>query len=398
MGPLQQSEVHWGAEMKTIEPYNGFEQGPIRPPSEAGSLLVRITRNCPWNRCTFCPVYKGTTFSLRPVAHVLKDIDKVHFYVESILNGQRSNRPGAKSRNSDLSLSPDDHDSTAWHAARNFVASGMKSIFLQDGNSLIIKPDDLVCILEHLKQAFPDVERITSYARSHTISRINNDDLRRIAEAGLNRIHIGMESGADAVLKKVKKGADKATQIMAGQKIKRAGMELSEYYMPGLGGRSLSRENAMETADALNQINPDFIRLRTLALPEGTPLAERFQDGEFDKMGEVETAQELLLFLESLNGIDSTVKSDHVLNLFTEVEGKLPRDKQKMTAPIRKFLQLSPHKQVVFSIGRRTHRLSKLADLNDPIKYRNAEQMCTELGATIENADDIVDSIIKRFI
>jgi radical SAM superfamily enzyme YgiQ (UPF0313 family) len=66
--------------MKTVEPYNGFEQGRIRPPSEAGSLLIRITRNCPWNRCTFCPVYKGTKFSLRPVAHVLKDIDKVHSY------------------------------------------------------------------------------------------------------------------------------------------------------------------------------------------------------------------------------------------------------------------------------------------------------------------------------
>ena len=77
--------------MKTIEPYTGFEQGPIRPPSEAGSLLIRITRNCPWNRCTFCPVYKGTKFSLRPAGHVLRDIDKVHVYVESILNSQKVN-------------------------------------------------------------------------------------------------------------------------------------------------------------------------------------------------------------------------------------------------------------------------------------------------------------------
>jgi radical SAM superfamily enzyme len=95
-----------------------------------------------------------------------------------------------------------------------------------------------------------------------------------------------MESGSDAVLKKAKKGTDKATQILAGQKIKRAEMELSEYFMPGLGGRHLSRENALETADALNRIDPDFIRLRTLALPEGTPLAEQYQSGEFVKMGE----------------------------------------------------------------------------------------------------------------
>jgi hypothetical protein len=384
--------------MKTIEPYNGFEQGPIRPPSEAGSLLIRITRNCPWNRCTFCPVYKGTKFSIRPVDHVLKDIDKVHGYVESILKAKQQTARAGQTGDGRLSLSLDDHGQMAFYAARSFVANGMKSIFLQDGNSLIIKPDDLVRILDHLKQAFPDVDRITSYARSQTIGKISDDDLRRFAESGLNRIHIGMESGSDAVLKRVQKGTDKATQILAGQKIKRAGMALSEYYMPGLGGRSLWRENAMETADALNRIHPDFIRLRTLALPERAPIAEQYRSGEFDKMGEVETAQELLLFLENLNGIQSTVKSDHVLNLFSEVEGRLPRDKEKMISPVRRFLRLRPEQQMIFSIGRRTQRMSRLTDLDDPIKVRNAEQMCTELGATIENMDEIVDSILKRFI
>jgi radical SAM superfamily enzyme YgiQ (UPF0313 family) len=384
--------------MKKIEPYIGFEQGPIRPPSEAGSLMIRITRNCPWNRCTFCPVYKGTKFSLRPVEHVLKDIDKVHAYVESILNSQTKKGRVAQCSYASLALSPDDQDRMALHAARSFVANGMKSIFLQDGNSLIIKPDDLERILKHLKQAFPDVERITSYARSHTIARIRDDDLGRFAESGLNRIHIGMESGSDEVLKRVKKGSDKAIQVLAGQKIKRAGMELSEYFMPGLGGKTLSRVNALETADALNQINPDFIRLRTLALPESTPLAQQHRSGEFDKMGEVETAEELLLFLENLNGIDSTVKSDHVLNLFSEVEGRLPQDKAKMIAAVRHFLQLSPEQQMLFSIGRRTHRISKLSDLDDPVKAGYAEQMCAELRATVETMDDIVDSIIKRFI
>lgn len=384
--------------MKTIESYQGFELGPIRPPSEAASLLIRITRNCPWNRCTFCPVYKGTKFSLRPVEHVLKDIDKVHFYVEAMLNAQKNNGCIPHSEFLRLSQCGEGKDRPALHAARNFVANGMKSIFLQDGNSLIIKPDDLVHILKHLKKAFPGVERVTSYARSRTIVRISDEDLRHIAEAGLNRIHIGMESGSDEVLKRVKKGSDKATQILAGRKVKGAGMELSEYYMPGLGGRKLSRENALETANAMNRINPDFIRLRTLALADGTPLDEQHKAGEFDKMGDVETARELLLFLESLEGITSTVKSDHVLNLFPEVEGTLPHDKEKMTAPIREFLGLSPREQMVFSIGRRTHRLSRMADLNDPVKRRYAEQTCADIDATIENMDIIVDSIMKRFI
>jgi radical SAM superfamily enzyme YgiQ (UPF0313 family) len=380
------------------EPYAGFEQGPIRPPSEAGSLLIRITRNCPWNKCTFCPVYKGTKFSLRPVEHVLKDIDQVQYYVEVVRHaqGERGRIPQSEYRR--LFQDGDDPTRQALHAAENFVANGMKSIFLQDGNSLIIKPEDLIRILEHLKETFPDVDRVTSYARSHTIARISDENLRRIAVAGLNRIHIGMESGADKVLKKVKKGSDKATQIIAGQKVKRANMELSEYVMPGLGGRELSRENALETADALNQINPDFIRIRTLALPDGTPLAEQYKAGNFYKMGDVETSQELLLFLESLKGITSTVKSDHVLNLFAEVEGALPDDREKMAAPIREFLQLSSQEQMIFCIGRRTHRLTKLTDLNNPAKRHFAEQVCAELGATPENMNAIVDSIIKRFI
>jgi len=352
--------------MKKIEPYTGFEQGPIRPPSEAGSLLIRITRNCPWNKCTFCPVYKGTRFSLRPVEHVLKDIDQVHYYVEVVRHAQGGTGRIPQSEYRRLFQEGDTTTRQALHAAQNFVANGMKSIFLQDGNSLIIKPNDLVRILKHIKDAFPDVDRVTSYARSHTIARISDENLARIADAGLNRIHIGMESGADDVLKKVKKGSDKATQILAGQKVKRAKIELSEYYMPGLGGRELFRENARESADALNQINPDFIRLRTLALPDGTPLAEQYRAGGFSKMGDVETSQELLLFLESLKGITSTVKSDHVLNLFTEVEGTLPADKEKMAAPIREFLRLSPQEQMLFCIGRRTHRLSTLTDLKNP--------------------------------
>ncbi len=387
--------------MKKVEAYRGFEQGPIRPPSEANSLLIRITRNCPWNRCTFCPVYKGSTFSLRPVEHVLRDIDLVHFYVKAILSDQQAG--GSPARSAYMSLSPPfseggKGDMLALHAAYNFVANGMKSIFIQDGNSLIIKPDDIVRILNHIKKAFPDVERITSYARSHTIARISDENLQRMADAGLNRIHIGMESGSDAVLRRVKKGTDKETQIRAGQKVKRAGIELSEYYMPGLGGRGLHREHALESASVLNRINPDYIRLRTLALPADAPLTKEFEAGEFQKMGEVETARELLIFLEALEGITSTVKSDHVLNLFQEVEGVLPVDKERMIKPIRVFLHLSPEEQMIFCIGRRTHCMAHISDLQNPRLYDYARQACVNLGATPDRLDEVVEQIIKQFI
>ena len=379
--------------MKNIEFYNGVEQGPIRPPSEAESLLIRITRNCPWNRCTFCPVYKDADFSLRPLEHVLKDIDMVRQCVELISDARaRGDSPNELLADNNIS------DLNGIHAAYQFVAGGMRSIFLQDGNSLIIKPDDLITILKHLKTAFPTVERITSYARSHTIARISDSNLKEMAESGLNRIHIGMESGSDDVLKAVKKGTDKATQIRAGQKVKQAGIELSEYYMPGLGGKKFSTENALETADALNQINPDFIRLRTLAMPDAAPLTTQFKKGEFDKMGEVETAEELLLFLQSLKGVTSTVKSDHVLNLFTEVEGVLPDDKERMIHPIQTFLELEPEDQMLFCIGRRTQRIARIEDLKNPALRAYSQQMCRELGATVATMDEVIDIIMKRFI
>ncbi|PIE58799.1 MAG: coproporphyrinogen III oxidase [Desulfobulbus propionicus] len=374
--------------MQFTEKYKGFEIGPIRPPSEAESLLIRLTRNCPWNRCTFCPLYKNARFSIRPVDHVLRDIDTVRRCVDLIV----------KARSSGNSPDSADDDLHAMHAAYQFVAGGMQSIFIQDANSLILKPEDILCILKHLKQTFPMVERITSYARSQTIARVSDDCLRAMAEAGLNRIHIGMESGSDRVLKRVRKGTNKATQIVAGQKVKKAGMQLSEYYMPGLGGKSLSIENARETAHTLNQINPDYIRLRTLAMPEDAPLTKQYRDGTFDKMGEVDTAGELLLFLESLSGITSTVTSDHVLNLFQEIDGVLPGDREKMIQPVRDFLSLDREEQLLFCIGRRTHRIARLDGLHNPVQRRNTRQICTELGVTVENMDAVIDQITQGFI
>ncbi len=384
--------------MKIIESYEGIEQGPIRPPSEAESLLVRISRNCPWNRCTFCGLYKNTRFSLRPVDHVLRDIDTLRFYVDAIETARRSEGTFSQSDFYELSANGGEADRQALHAASNFVATGMESIFIQDGNSMVIKPADFIRILQHLQEAFPHVQRVTSYARSQTIATISDENLSAMADAGLNRIHIGMESGADTVLKMVKKGVDKATQITAGQKIKRAGIELSEYFMPGLGGKALSHENAMETADAINQINPDFIRLRTLALPPAAPLTAEFKNGSFDKMGEVDTVAELLTFLEQLDGIDSTIRSDHVLNLFPEIDGVLPGDKDKMMQPVRDFLELTPEDQMIFCIGRRTHRMARFSDLSNPVQRDYALRMCSELGATPANFDVVVDSIMQRFI
>lgn len=379
------------------EPYGGFEQGPIRPPSEAGSLLVRVTRNCPWNRCKFCPVYKGAHFSRRPVAHVIRDIDAVHAAVQTL------SRPGGEAMASeDLARlqagggSP--KDPWAWQAAAHWLRCGQESVFLQDADSLVIGAPDLAAILAHLLKRFPGVRRVTSYARSATVARMDPGALRELREAGLNRLHIGLESGANEVLRLMHKGTTRQNQITAGLKVKQAGMELSEYYMPGLGGRGLWRANAQETAGALNEINPDFIRLRTLAIPQGAPLYDDHQEGRFQTLTDLEMVQELQLFLESLGSITSVVQSDHLLNLLPEVEGELPRDQGRMLAVIANLLALSREEQVLFQVGRRTGVFSGLKDLNNPWRRSRAEEIIRTNRITAENVDNLLAELRRRFV
>jgi hypothetical protein len=383
---------------ETDEIYRGFEQGPIRPPSEAYSLLIRVTRNCPWNRCTFCPVYKGSRFSLRSVDHVKKDIDAVHRSIQIIRD--ISDQHGRIRRTKMLKAAEnyEQTDPMAFNAALNWFAGAMDSIFIQDANSLIIKPYNLVEILIHLKNRFPWVRRITSYARSHTIARIKDSDLKAIKDAGLNRIHIGLESGSDTVLKMAGKGVTQATHIKAGLKVKKAGMELSEYIMPGLGGRAYSKIHALETADALNRINPDFIRLRTLAIPNTVPLFDDWQAGRFKKCTDLMMAKEILLLIQTLDGITSVVKSDHILNLFETVEGTLPQDKEQMLDILRTFLAMAPERQCVYQVGRRLGFFSRISDMESPHRLKKAEKACRQFGVTWKNVDEVIDELMKRFI
>lgn len=378
--------------------YNGFEQGPIRPPSEAKSLLLRVTRNCPWNRCTFCPIYKNSKFSIRDMKHVKYDIETIAKFIERLNEIREENDKliQYRIRGEFNSLNP--KDIYAFETAYHWFINGMNSIFLQDSNSLVIKPDNLVEILRYIKEKFPRVKRITSYARSSTIFKISEDKLAEISKAGLNRIHIGMESGADIVLKNVKKGATKETHILAGKKVKNARMELSEYMMPGLGGKKLSKIHALESADALNKINPDFIRLRPLAIPYHIPLYKDYIDGKFQKCTDLMMVKELKIFIENLDGIDSMLQSDHILNLFADLEGKFPEDKQKMLKTLDLFLKLRPKQRGLYQVGRRLGIFSTLKDLENPYLLSQVKNYCDRFKLNRKNINEFTDSLMQRFI
>ncbi|MGI6145721.1 MAG: radical SAM protein [Clostridia bacterium] len=385
--------------MITSKTYDGFEVGPIRPPSEAKSLLLRVTRNCPWNKCKFCRLYKGTKFSIRPKEHVIKDIDLVKRWTDLFKAAEDVDAQTRKILINDLKNELGEEQSWFYSSVISWYQSGMKSIFLQDSNSLVIKPNDLIEIITHIKKQFPEIERITSYARSETVVRISDEDLKRMADAGLNRIHIGMETAADTILKLVDKGTTKANHILAGQKVKAAGIELSEYYMPGLGGNEYSDLNALETADALNQINPDYIRIRTLAITDQSRLKEDYEQGIFTRTNDTKMIAELLLMIENLKGITSTIiSSDHILNLLPEAEGRLPKDKEKIVNALKSYLDLPESEKIIYRIGRRTGIMNTIQDLKHSVRRNLVQGLIEQYGINNNNVDAFVDDILKNFI
>ncbi|MDY0003784.1 MAG: radical SAM protein [Polyangia bacterium] len=376
-----------------------FEVGPIRPPSEAKSLLVRVSRNCPWNKCTFCPVYKRARFSRRAVEDVLADIDAMGRVRDRLR--ERSAALGAvggvaREAVEELMWAEPDHQGIGQVAL--WLMTGSRTVFLQDANSLLVKPEDLVRILVRLRQVFPEVSRITSYARSHTLSKIPEEGLRALREAGLDRIHVGLESGSDEVLRRVKKGCTKEEHIVGGRKVVAAGMELSEYVMPGLGGAELSDEHADETADALRQIDPHFIRLRTLGLRQGTSLREEFEASGFAPLDEDGVVREIRRLVLGLTGIRSTLASDHILNLLEDVAGTLPEDHERILGLIDGYLGMEDDDRLAFQLGRRLGALRSPEDLEHPGARARLAPLVKEALAHPGGPQALLRELLTRFI
>ena len=197
-----------------------FETGPIRPPSEAYSLLIRATRNCPWNRCSFCHTYRGRKFELRPAEDVIRDIETARAIVEGIKEFGRQNGLGNQPREAAAYIHSLVTNNDSVRQVSLWQWAGGRSAFLQDANSIIMRHADLLRVVSALKDNFPELDRITSYCRSKTAARKNLQELIELRQAGLSRIHIGMESGSDAVLKFVDKGMTADDHVRGGINIK----------------------------------------------------------------------------------------------------------------------------------------------------------------------------------
>jgi len=339
-----------------------FAVGVYRPPSEGGSasLLLRITENCPWNKCTFCEMYKGYPFIYRTVDDIKADIDTVRVMADEIreVSGKigQEGRVNREVLRALLGIDPYLNENHCFSTVFNWLYYGGKTAFLQDANSMIMRPLEFIEVLRHLRKTLPSLNRVTSYTRSKTLAQRKLEELVAIRSAGLDRIHVGLETGDDEILKVVRKGVTSAEQIEGGKKAMAAGFQLSEYWMPDLGGRERWRQHAENTAHVLNEINPNYIRSRPFVPRQGTEIFEEYEQGRLHISSPHERLEELQLMIEKLN-VTSRVCFDHNMNSWINKSGgllfsqdyegyKFPEEKPHVLELIREGLAVDESRHV----------------------------------------------------
>ncbi|MBQ9493963.1 MAG: radical SAM protein [Oscillibacter sp.] len=263
-----------------------------RPPSEAHSLIVQVTYGCSHNTCAFCGMYKDKRFSLRPLNEILEDFRMAR---------ERYQRVGR--------------------------------VFLADGDALIRKASDLCTILDTVRTLFPECERVTCYASPSSIRVRTEEELRTLREKGLTMVYMGLESGSDRVLERMRKGHTAAEIVDMGRKVRRNGIALSVTAITGLGGPDLLEEHALETAKAFNGMNPEYIGLLTLMVEPGTPLYDWVREGAFQLLDRVQVLEETRLLVSALDSPGSVFRMNHASN-YLSLRGTLNADKAAMLAEI----------------------------------------------------------------
>ena len=276
----------------------------IRPPVEAYSILIPVTGGCSWNKCKFCGTYKGIyggiqDYAIRSIEDVKKDID--------------------------------------FYAQKNY--SGFP-VFLAGGNPTDAPTDYLVEIIKYIRLKLKNIQRISCYAKALDILKKSDDELKQLAEAGLDIVYIGLESGSSKILRIMKKGTNAESIIRAGKRVLNVGIKLSLYIILGLGGKMLSEEHIKGTARVLNEVNPTIFRFRTLNILPNTPLWNEWKSGEFELLSPVENVKEereIIALLE--DHITSQVFNDHVSNYCTIESANIKEDRERFLKTLDSLIE-----------------------------------------------------------
>ncbi len=269
----------------------------FRPPSEARSLIIQATVGCAHNKCSFCYMYKDDNFIIRPLEDIKKDLIEMSQY-----------------------------------------GSYWRRIFLADGDALVLKTSDLLEILKTIKQYYPNIERVSSYATAGDINRKSIEELKALRDAGLEMLYIGFESGDDEILRKINKGLTYKDYVSAMAKCKEVGFKTSITIIAGLGGVELMEQNAKSTAKIISETKPDYVSYLTMRIYKNTPLYLDYINGKFNMPNAEEILQEMKIFLENVDSEGTIFRSNHASN-YVLLAGTLNEDKKGLIEAIDKTLK-----------------------------------------------------------
>lgn len=273
-----------------------YEGSIYRPPSEGRSLILQITIGCSHNECTFCSMYKDKTFRIKSSEAILNDLEEARKKYHSI-----------------------------------------KRIFLADGDALILKAELLFKILEKIYVLFPECERVSAYATPKAILLKSPEILEKLYNKGLKLLYMGIESGSDEVLNKVKKGSNAHEIIEAGEKIMATNIQLSVTLISGLGGKELWYNHAIQSAEVVSFINPNYLSLLTLMVDSDTEIANQIEQKKITILEPEEILLETYEFIKALELKNCVFRSNHASN-FVPLKGTLNQDKVKLLNEIKRYL------------------------------------------------------------
>ena len=300
-------------------------------------------------------MYKGEKFQLRSPGELKADMDAMAALAGDLRNiSMDLGQGGEITRDAAMVLMdkvPELNHHNGFAMFFQWLCAGAKTAFIQDGNSILMKTKDFMDALRYLRTLFPSIERVTTYARSRTLAQKSLEDLVALRKSGLDRLHLGLETGDDDLLTKIKKGVTAQGHIDGGKKAMEAGFQVSEYWMPGLGGREMTTGHALNTARVLSAINPDYIRSRPFRAIPGTPMHTWINQGEMHILSPHEQLRELKEMITALN-VTSRVCFDHAGNNWLNPSGRLllshgyegyqfPDEKEKLLGLINEGLKSS---------------------------------------------------------
>ncbi len=263
-----------------------YEGMVIRPPSEAYSILLQVTLGCSHNKCAFCGTFKDKLFTIKDDETILRDLRFASKYMK------RQDR-----------------------------------LFLMDGDALIIPQKRLVWLLEQIRERLPWVKRVGAYANAKSIKMKSDEELKRLNELGLGILYLGVESGDDETLRRIRKGSTADNLVLQGRRVIEAGIKLSVTVLLGVAGKERSLVHAKATGELLSRMDPDYIGALTLMLVPGTTLYDDYRAGRFELPDQKGMLSELREMIANTNLSGGLFFSNHASN-YLPIKARLPKQKQ----------------------------------------------------------------------